>query len=88
MDYKNAGVDIEAGYESSGTDEGVRKEDNERRSSRRSGWFLRCIFPGKDQEHGGTGSVIRYRRMRNESKAGISSWINTIPSALMLWQCV
>ena len=62
MDYKNAGVDIEAGYESvelmkkfvKGT---MRPE-------------VLCFFAGCDQEYGRAGSFIRNRWMRNQGKTG------------------
>ena len=44
MDYKNAGVDIEAGYESVELMEKICKRDDETGSTGRSWRVLWCIF--------------------------------------------
>ena len=54
MDYKNAGVDIEAGYKSVE----LMKEH-----------VKKTLRP---EVLGGLGAPVRNRRMRNQSKAGIS----------------
>lgn len=46
MDYKNAGVDIEAGSQISGIDEKTCAGDHEKRSIDKSWRFLRCVFNG------------------------------------------
>ena len=48
MDYKNAGVDIEAGYKSVELMKEHVKENYARRSTWRSWWIFRCIFSCKD----------------------------------------
>ena len=62
MDYKKAGVDIEAGYKSV---ELMKEHVKKTRGIRRTWRFLRCIFTGKDQRDGRTGIIIRHRRLRN-----------------------
>ena len=47
MDYKNAGVDIEAGYKSVELMKEHVKEDYARRSIRRTWRIFRCIFSSK-----------------------------------------
>lgn len=70
MDYKKAGVDIEAGYKSVELmKEHVKKTMREEVLGGLGG-FSGCILPGKDQKHGGAGSFIRYRWLRHEGKAG------------------
>ena len=44
MDYKNAGVDIEAGYKSVELDEKTCKGNHETGSTWRTWRILRCIF--------------------------------------------
>ena len=52
MDYKKAGVDIEAGYKSVELIERTRKENHERRGT----WWIRRIFRSiffkEDQRYG------------------------------------
>ena len=63
MDYKKAGVDIEAGYKS------VEQEDDAKRSADQHWWIFRSIFIKHDKGYGRAGFVIRNRRLWNESKA-------------------
>ena len=68
MDYKNAGVDIEAGYKSVELmKEHVKK--TMRPGIRRPWRFFRRFFPGKNQRNGRAGAAFRYRRMRNQGEA-------------------
>ncbi len=67
MDYKNAGVDIEAGYKSVELmKEHVKKPCA--RSTGRSWWIFWCIFSCKDQRNGRAGTAFRNRRMWNKGK--------------------
>ena len=66
MDYKKAGVDIEAGYKSVE----LMKEHVKRTSSWWTWRIFRCIFSEKDQRDGRSGTAVRNRRMRNQSKTG------------------
>ena len=65
MDYKTAGVDIEAGYKSVE----LMKEHVKRTITSGSPWrtrrILGSIFSCEDQRNGRTGIIIRYRRMWN-----------------------
>ena len=70
MDYKKAGVDIEAGYKSVELMKEHVKKTMRAGGIRRTWWFLRSIFAGKDQRDGRAGIVIRHRRLRNEGKTG------------------
>ncbi len=72
MDYKNAGVDIEAGYESVELMKKYVKGNHASGSVRRTWWIFRCFFHGSNQGNGGAGTFIWYRRMWNKSKIGIS----------------
>ena len=65
MDYKNAGVDIEAGYESVELMKKFVKG-----TMRPEVLGGRCFFAGCDQEYGRAGSFIRNRWMRNQGKTG------------------
>lgn len=59
MDYKNAGVDIEAGYERvRGTDEEVCKGNHASGGIRWTWRIFRCFFAGCDQEYGRAGSFL------------------------------
>ena len=72
MDYKKAGVDIEAGYRSVELmKEHVKR--TMRRSTRWTGRLFGRIFSGEDQRDGGAGASFRYRWLRHEGEAGISS---------------
>ena len=62
MDYKNAGVDIEAGYESV---ELMKKFVKGTMRPEVLGGLAGC-----DQEYGRAGSFIRNRWMRNQGKTG------------------
>ena len=68
MDYKNAGVDIEAGYKSVELmKEHVKKT---MRPEVLGAWrFSGAFFPGKNQRNGRAGAAFRYRRMRNQGEA-------------------
>ena len=70
MDYKKAGVDIEAGYKSVELMKEHVKKTMREEVLGGPGRFFRRFFPSKDQKHGGAGAVIRYRRLRNQSKTG------------------
>ena len=60
MDYKKAGVDIEAGYKSVELmKEHVKKTMREEVLGGLGGFF-RCILPRKDQRYGGAGPSFRY----------------------------
>ena len=48
MDYKNAGVDIEAGYKSVELMKEHVKKTMREEVLRRSWWIFRCIFSCKD----------------------------------------
>ena len=67
MDYKKAGVDIEAGYKSVELmKEHVKKTMSG--SSGRTRRILRSILSCEDQRDGRAGTVIRNRRMWNKGK--------------------
>ena len=69
MDYKNAGVDIEAGYKSVELmKEHVKKTMRPEVLGGLGGFFWR-FFPGKNQRNGRAGAAFRYRRMRNQGEA-------------------
>ena len=70
MDYKNAGVDIEAGYKSVELMKEHVKKNNASGSTRWTGWIFRCVFSCKDQRDGRAGTAFRNRRMRNKSQTG------------------
>ena len=88
MDYKNAGVDIEAGYKSVELMKEHVKRTMRAEVSRRTWRIFRSLFSGKDQGDGRTGIVIRYRRMRNKGKTCHLSWTSMIPLVLMQLPCV
>ena len=67
MDYKKAGVDIEAGYKSVELMKAC-KEDLASGSSWRTRRILGSIFSCEDQRNGRTGAVIRNRRMWNKGQ--------------------
>ena len=72
MDYKKAGVDIEAGYKSVELMKKHVKRDHASRSTGRHRWLLRSIFlgvPFKDMEH--PDAAVRHRWCRNQAEAGI-----------------
>ena len=62
MDYKNAGVDIEAGYKSVELMKEHVKKTMRPEVLGGSGRIFRRLFPGKDQGDGGAGPAVRYRR--------------------------
>ena len=70
MDYKKAGVDIEAGYKSVELMKEHVKKTMRAEVLGRTWRFLRCLFFGKDQRDGRAGIIIRYRRLRNQGKTG------------------
>ena len=70
MDYKKAGVDIEAGYKSV-----ELMKEHVKRTMREEvlgglGGFSGAFFAEKDQRDGRSGTAVRNRRMRNQSKTG------------------
>ena len=58
MDYKNAGVDIEAGYKSVELMKEHVKRTMRAGSAGRSGRIFRCVLPGKDQRDGRAGICL------------------------------
>ena len=69
MDYKNAGVDIEAGYKSV-----ELMKEHVKRTMRAEvlgglGGFSGAFSTGKDQRDGRAGTAFRYRRMWYKGKA-------------------
>ncbi len=73
MDYKKAGVDIEAGYRSV-----ELMKEHVKRTMREEvlgglGGFSGAFSLAKDQRDGGAGASFRYRWLRYEGEAGISS---------------
>ena len=88
MDYKKAGVDIEAGYKSVELMKKHVKETMRAEVLGGLGGFSGAFSLNKDQGNGRSGAVIRYRRMRYQGKTGDFSWINMTPSELMRLQCV
>ena len=72
MDYKNAGVDIEAGYESVELMKKYVKGTMRPEVLGGLGGFSGAFSMEADQGDGGAGTFIRYRRMWNKSKTGIS----------------
>ncbi len=81
MDYKNAGVDIEAGYKSVE----LMKQHIAKTHAPGSAWrnrrFFRCLFHERFQGYGGAYLSIRNRRRRNQAKTGIYHGSSTIPWA-------
>lgn len=73
MDYKNAGVDIEAGYESVELMKKYVKETMRPEVLGGLGGFPVAFSLEGNQGNGGAGTFIWYRRMWNKSKIGISS---------------
>ena len=71
MDYKKAGVDIEAGYKSVELMKQYVKGTMRPEVLGGLGGFSGAFSPGCSQEHGETGSVIRNRRCRNQDQACI-----------------
>ena len=67
MDYKKAGVDIEAGYKSVELMKKHIAKNHETGSFRRTGWIFRSIFHECIQKYGRTSTRIRYRWLRNQS---------------------
>lgn len=68
MDYKNAGVDIEAGYKSVELMKEHVKKTMRPEVIGGLGGFP-ALFPGKNQRNGRAGAAFRYRRMRNQGEA-------------------
>ena len=88
MDYKKAGVDIEAGYKSVELmKEHVKKTMREEVLGGLGG-FSGAFSLAKIKEMEEPVLLIWYRRLRNESKAGISSWTSMIPSVSTQLPCV
>ncbi len=71
MDYKNAGVDIEAGYQSVELMKNYVKETMRPEVLGGIGGVLRSFFRWKDQKYGKTDACLWDRRGWNENKAGI-----------------
>ena len=69
MDYKNAGVDIEAGYKSVELMKEHVKKTMRPEVLGGLGGFSGAFFPGKNQRNGRAGAAFRYRRMRNQGEA-------------------
>ena len=59
MDYKNAGVDIEAGYKSVELMKKTYSADNETGSADKYRRIFRSFFYGEIQRYGKTNSCIR-----------------------------
>ena len=72
MDYKTSGVDIEAGYKSVELMKEHVKKTMRPEVLGGTGRIFRRFFSGGDQGYGGSGAFVRYRRLRNEGKAGVS----------------
>ena len=70
MDYKNAGVDIEAGYKSVELMKEHVKKTMRPEVLGGLGGFYRCVFSCKDQRDGRAGTAFRNRRMRYKSQTG------------------
>ena len=88
MDYKKAGVDIEAGYKSVELMKEHVRSTMRAGSPWRTGRILRSFFSGEDQRDGRAGASVRDRRMRNQGETGDDPWISTIPSESMPLLCV
>ena len=67
MDYKNAGVDIEAGYKSVELMKEHVKKTMRPEVLGGLGGFSGAFSLAKHQRHGRAGTLIRYRRMWNQS---------------------
>ncbi len=87
MDYKNAGVDIEAGYKSVELMKEYVKKTMRPEVLAALAVFP-ALFPWKNQRNGRTGAAVGNRRLRNQGEACHASWISTTPSALMRSPCV
>ncbi len=88
MDYKKAGVDIEAGYKSV-----ELMKEHVKRTMREEvlgglGGFSGAFSLKKIKEMEDPVLAVRNRRMRNQSETGIYSWTNMIPSASTALPCV
>ena len=69
MDYKNAGVDIEAGYKSV---ELMKKHVQETmRPEVLTNLVFRSFFNGKVQKYGKANACVWHRRRRHKAKAGV-----------------
>ena len=88
MDYKKAGVDIEAGYKSVELMKEHVKRDDERGSAGRTRRIFRGIFSCKDQKHGRAGAALRYRWLWYKGKTWRLFWTSMIQSESMLLRCV
>ena len=70
MDYKKAGVDIEAGYKSVELMKEHVKKTMRAEVLGGLGRIFRSIFSGKDQRDGRAGTAVRYRWLRNKGETG------------------
>ena len=82
MDYKKAGVDIEAGYRSVELMKEHVKQTMREEVLGGLGGFSGAFSLAKIKEMEEPVLLVRYRWLRHEGEAGISSWTSMIPSVL------
>ena len=88
MDYKKAGVDIEAGYRSVELMKEHVKKTMRPEVLGGLGGFSGAFSLDKIKRNGRAGTAVGNRRLRNESEAVDGSLISMTRSESMLWQCV